>query len=104
MDSNACLLPGYLLVNELQKAYPDAAPHWRLSRQFSDYVERFRACAQMVSVVGQEHMRPIVEHSGCPEHLVNPWKLDPLTLRFTLKGTLPYRTELLSKQTGRVSL
>lgn len=87
MDRDACLLPGYLLVNELQKAYPDC-PHWRLSSLFSDYVESFRACAQMVSIIGQNEMRPVVEHSGCPEHLVNPWKLDPLSLRFNLKGTV----------------
>lgn len=85
MDRDTCLLPGYLLVNELQKAYPDC-PHWRLSALFSDYVESFRACAQMVSIIGQNEMRPVVEHSGCPEHLVNPWKLDPVTLRFNLKG------------------
>jgi mediator of RNA polymerase II transcription subunit 23 len=99
MDRNACLLPGYLLVNELQKAYPDC-PHWRLAALFSDYVDSFRACAQMVSIVGQAEMRPVVEHSGCPEHLVNPWKLDPCTLKFTIKGTLPYSSELLEKQTG----
>lgn len=81
IDRDACLLPGYLLVNELQKAYPDC-PHWRLSALFSDYVDSFRACAQMVSVVGHAEMRPVVEHSGCPEHLVNPWKLDPCTLRY----------------------
>ncbi|XP_065161273.1 mediator of RNA polymerase II transcription subunit 23 [Atheta coriaria] len=99
MDRNVCLLPGYLLVNELQKAYPDC-PHWRLSSLFSTYIDSFRACAQMVSIVGQAEMRPVVEHSGCPEHLVNPWKLDPITLRFTLKGTLPYTNDLMSKQTG----
>ncbi|KAJ8970204.1 hypothetical protein NQ314_001351 [Rhamnusium bicolor] len=76
MDRNACLLPGYLLVNELQKAYPDC-PHWRLAALFSDYVDSFRACAQMVSIVGQAEMRPVVEHS-----------------------TLPYAPELLEKQTG----
>lgn len=82
MDRNASLVPGYLLVNELQKAYPNDCPHWRLSELFSDYIESFRACAQMVSIVGHAKMRPVVEHSGCPEHLVNPWKLDPLTLRY----------------------
>ncbi|XP_018325242.1 mediator of RNA polymerase II transcription subunit 23 [Agrilus planipennis] len=100
MDRNACLLPSYLLVNELQKAYPDNYPHWCLSSLFSDYVESFRDCAQMVSIIGHTEMRPVVEHSGCPEHLVNPWKLDPTTLRFTLKGILPYAPELLEKQTG----
>lgn len=99
MDRDACLLPGYLLVNELQKAYPDC-PHWRLAALFSDYVDSFRACAQMVSIVGQADMRPVVEHGGCPEHLVNPWKLDPLTLKFCLRGTLPYAPELLERQTG----
>ncbi|KAB0793141.1 hypothetical protein PPYR_12761 [Photinus pyralis] len=100
MDRDASLLPGYLLVNELQKAYPDDCPHWRLARLFSDYILSFRGCAQMVSVIGQAEMRPVVEHSGQPEHLVNPWKLDPITLRFTLKGTLPYSPDLLVKQTG----
>lgn len=85
MDRNACLLPGYLLVNDLQKAYPEC-PHWRMAALFSDYVASFRACAQMVSIIGQAEMRPVVEHSGCHEHLVNHWKLDPLTLRFSLKG------------------
>ena len=99
MDREACLLPGYLLVNELQKAYSEP-PHWRLAEYFSNYVASFRQCAQMVSVIGHAEMRPVVEHSGCPEHLVNPWKLDPSTLRFSLKGTLPYEPELLEKQTG----
>lgn len=121
MDRNACLLPGYLLVNEIQKAYPDnhSYPHWvscnhldrtttnnsvyvlqKFAKLFSNYVESFRPCAQMVSIVGHSRMRPVVEHSGCPEHLVNPWKLDPTTLKFSLKGTLPYAPELLEKQTG----
>nr|CAI5826621.1 unnamed protein product [Callosobruchus analis] len=99
MDRDACLLPGYLLVNELQKAYPDC-PHWRLSDLFSDYVDSFRACAQMVSIVGQNEMRPVVEHSGCPDHPVNPWKLDPQTLKFSVKGILPFEPEHQEKQTG----
>lgn len=99
MNRNACLLPGYLLVNELQKVYSEC-PHWSLAALFSDYIESFRPCAQMLSIVGHSQMRPVVEHSGCPEHLVNPWKLDPLNLRFALKGTLPYESELLEKQTG----
>lgn len=102
MNRNACLLPGYLLVNEIQKAYPDnhSYPHWKFAKLFSDYVESFRPCAQMVSIVGHSKMRPVVEHSGCPDHLVNPWKLDPTSLKFSLKGTLPYAPELLEKQTG----
>lgn len=99
MERNACLLPGYLLVNDLQKAYPNCYPHWRLAQLFSDYTESFRPCAQMVSVIGQAEMRPVVEHTGQPEHLVTPWKLDPITLRFNLKGILPFSPELLEKQT-----
>lgn len=99
MDRDASLLPGYMLVNELQKAYP-GSPHWLLSSLFDNYINSFRACAQMVSIVGHAEMRPVVEHSGCPEHLVNPWRLDPSTLRFSLKGTLPYNPKLLEKQTG----
>lgn len=100
MDREACLLPGYLLANELQKAYSDDCPHWLLAKEFSDYIESFRNCAQMVSIIGQSEMRPVVEHSGQPEHVVNPWKLDSATLRFTLKGILPYSSKLLQKQTG----
>lgn len=40
----------------------------------------------MLTIIGHSEMRPVVEHSGCPELLVNPWKLDPSTLRFALKG------------------
>nr|XP_022905695.1 mediator of RNA polymerase II transcription subunit 23 isoform X1 [Onthophagus taurus] len=99
MDRDQCLLPGYLLVNELQKSYSEF-PHWRLSGLFIKYIESFRFCAQMVSVIGHGEMRPVVEHSGCPEHLVNPWKLDPITLRYTIKGTLPYEPDVLQKQSG----
>lgn len=99
MDRNACLIPGYLLVNEIQKGYP-VCPHWRLAGLFNDYVDSFRACAQMVSIIGQSEMRPVVEHSGCPEHVVNQWKIDSCNLRFSLKGTLPYEPSLLEKQTG----
>ncbi|XP_044767025.1 mediator of RNA polymerase II transcription subunit 23 [Coccinella septempunctata] len=100
VDRDACLLPGYLLVNELQKSYPEC-PHWCLSSLFSDYIDSFRALVQMVSIVGMSEMRPVVDHSGYPpEHLINSWKLDPTSLRFTLKGILPYPPELLEKQTG----
>lgn len=31
---------------------------------------------------------------------INSWKLDPLTLKFQLKGALPYSPELLEPQPG----
>ncbi|XP_066992222.1 mediator of RNA polymerase II transcription subunit 23 isoform X2 [Anabrus simplex] len=100
-DRNACLLPGYFIVNEIQKAYPDNKnwPHW-LAHLLSSFVESFRPTAQMVSIIGHSKMLPVVEHSGYADHLINPWKLDPTTLKFTLKGNLPYDQELLERQTG----
>lgn len=54
----------------------------------------------MVSIIGHSHMLPVVEHSGYADHLINPWRLDPATLKFSLKGNLPYDQELLKPQTG----
>ncbi|GFG29793.1 hypothetical protein Cfor_03295 [Coptotermes formosanus] len=101
-DRNACLLPGYFIVTEIQKAYPDSKnwPHWKLAHLLSSFVESFRATAQMVSIIGHSRMLPVVEHSGYADHLINPWKLDPSTLKFSLKGNLPYDHELLEPQTG----
>lgn len=96
---DACLIPAYLLANELQKGYPES-PHWRLTTLIHDFVGSFRNCTQMVSIIGHHEMRPIVEHSGMPEHLIGPWKLDPMTLKFNLKGTLPYNKQVLDKQTA----
>lgn len=101
-DRNACLLPGYFIVTEIQKAYPENKnwPHWKLAHLLSSFVESFRATAQMVSIIGHSKMLPVVEHSGYADHLINPWKLDLFTLKFTLKGHLPYDRELLEPQTG----
>ncbi|KAH1002628.1 hypothetical protein HUJ04_008697 [Dendroctonus ponderosae] len=99
LDRDVCLLPGYLLTNELQKIYSEC-PHWTVASMFTDYVESFRPCAQMVSIIGHSQMRPVIEQSGCPDYVANPWKLDPITLRFALKGTLPYDPELTDKQVG----
>ncbi|XP_046734323.1 mediator of RNA polymerase II transcription subunit 23 [Diprion similis] len=100
-DRNACLLPGYFIVNEIQKAYPDNKnwPHWKLAKLLSGFVESFRATAQMVSIIGHSKMLPVVEHSGYADHVINPWRLDPTTLKFSLKGNLPYDQDLLKPQT-----
>ncbi|KAH0954985.1 hypothetical protein HN011_002731 [Eciton burchellii] len=100
-DRNACLLPGYFIVNEIQKAYPDGKnwPHWKLAKLLSNFVESFRNTAQMVSIVGHSKMLPVVEHTGYADHLINPWLLDPTTLKFSLKGNLPYDADLLKPQT-----
>lgn len=42
-------------------------------------------------------MLPVVEHAGLPDSL-SPWKLDPTSLKISLKGILPYDKELLEPQ------
>ena len=45
-------------------------------------------------------MLPIVEHTGYSDHLVSQWLLDRNTLQLSLKGSLPYDSELLKPQTN----
>ncbi|XP_037789098.1 mediator of RNA polymerase II transcription subunit 23-like isoform X2 [Penaeus monodon] len=101
-DRNASLLPGYFIVNELLKLYPDYKnwPHWSMSSLLTDFIDKFRRAAQMLSIVGRPKLRPIVEHSGQNSPSINSWKLDSLTLKFQLKGALPYSPELLEAQPG----
>lgn len=65
----------------------------------SNFVESFRGAAQMTSMIGHSSMLPVVEHSGYGDHLIIPWKLDPNTLKLTLKGNIPYPKQLLLPQT-----
>lgn len=95
-DRNACLLPAYFIANEIQKSGP---LHWKISELTTNFVEDFRNIAQMVSIIGHSHMLPIVEHFGYTESLINPWRLDSTTLKFTLRGILPYDSELSQPQT-----
>lgn len=94
-DRNACLLPAYFIANEIQKSGP---LHWKISQLTCSFVEDFRNIAQMVSIIGHVHMLPIVEHFGYTESLINPWKLDLNTLKFTHRGILPYDPELYQPQ------
>uniref|UniRef100_T1J7Z5 Mediator of RNA polymerase II transcription subunit 23 n=1 Tax=Strigamia maritima TaxID=126957 RepID=T1J7Z5_STRMM len=88
-DRNACLLPSYFIINEIQKYYPDYKnwPHWRLSKLMSEFVDSFRHTAQMVSVIGRSKLLPVVGHSNA---IGNVWKLEPTSLKFSLRGLLPY--------------
>ncbi|XP_059618578.1 mediator of RNA polymerase II transcription subunit 23 [Phlebotomus argentipes] len=98
-DRNACLLPAYFIANEIQKTEcPET--HWKMARLMATFVEEFRNTAQMLTIIGHSQMLPIVEHFGYADHLINPWRLDRNTLKFTLKGILPYDTDLLQPQTG----
>ncbi|XP_037867967.1 mediator of RNA polymerase II transcription subunit 23 [Bombyx mori] len=103
-DRNASLLPAYFIVTEIQKDYPDNNhwPHWQLAKLLTSFVESTKPCAQMVSIIGHSNMLPVVEFSGFADHLVNPWRLDPTTLKFSLKGNLPYDDELLKPQIGLI--
>jgi len=98
-DRNTCLLPAYFIVNEILKNYPEKRqfPHWKLSQLLSDFVDGFQPIAQMVTVIGRSRMLPVVEHSHSGHSLLS-WKLDPLTLRFVVKGNLPYDKELMIPQ------
>lgn len=62
-------------------------------------MDSFRDTAQMVSIIGHSSMRPVVEHSGYADHVINPWKLETASLKFSLKGNLPYVRSLLEPQT-----
>merc|ERR1712106_556087 len=74
-DRNSSLLPGYFIVNELLKLYPDYKnwPHWKLASLLTDFVDKFRRAAQMLSVVGRTKLRPIVEHSGHQSPSIHSW-------------------------------
>ena len=65
-DRNAALLPGYFIVNEILKSYPEnpAWPHWALVPMVSDFLNSFRPTAQMVTLINRHRMRPIVEQTG----------------------------------------
>ncbi|XP_014210784.1 mediator of RNA polymerase II transcription subunit 23-like isoform X2 [Copidosoma floridanum] len=98
-DRNACLLPSYLIINELQKLPENNEwPHW-LKKLISNFIESFRHVVQMISIVGHSKMLPVVEHSGYGDHLVVPWVLERDTLQFKFRGFLPYDAEMLKPQT-----
>ena len=52
-DRNSALLPGYFIVNEILKSYPENPtwPHQHLVPLVSDFLNSFRPPAQMVSSV-----------------------------------------------------
>ncbi|KAM6324076.1 mediator of RNA polymerase II transcription subunit 23 isoform 6-T6 [Aegotheles albertisi] len=88
LERNACLLPAYFAVTEIRKLYPEGKlPHWLLGNLVSDFVDTFRPTARINSICGRCTLLPVVNNSGA---MCNSWKLDPTTLRFPLKGLLPY--------------
>ena len=104
-DRNAALLPGYFIVNEILKSYPENKnwPHLMFVPMVSAFLNSFRPTAQMVTSINKQCMRPIVETSG-RSHTVSTWKLDAHTLKFLLKSNntydriLPYSKQIISPQ------
>ncbi|TRY84462.1 hypothetical protein DNTS_035817 [Danionella cerebrum] len=98
LDRNACLLPAYFAVTEIRKLYPEGMlSHWLLGSLISDFVDSFRPTARINSICGRCSLLPVVNNSGA---ICNSWKLDPSTLRFPLRGMLPYDKDLFEPQTG----
>jgi mediator of RNA polymerase II transcription subunit 23 len=99
-DRNACLLPAYFIITELQKQ-ENAEVHWKISSLTSNFIEEFVNLAQMLSIIGHSSMYPILEPASASGYGdLNPWRLD-LNLKFTtLKGNLPYDPELTQPQVG----
>uniref|UniRef100_A0A7N8Y729 Mediator of RNA polymerase II transcription subunit 23 n=1 Tax=Mastacembelus armatus TaxID=205130 RepID=A0A7N8Y729_9TELE len=114
LDRNACLLPAYFAIAEIRKLYPEGQlSHWLLGSLISDFEDSFRPTARINSIcLGRVlvvpnffHLRimeatvllPVVNNSGA---ICNSWKLDPATLRFPLRGMLPFDKDLFEPQTG----
>ncbi|KAJ7421364.1 hypothetical protein BTVI_18632 [Pitangus sulphuratus] len=68
-----------------------------LGNLVSDFVDTFRPTARINSICGRCSLLPVVNNSGA---MCNSWKLDPTTLRFPLKGLLPYDKDLFEPQTA----
>lgn len=67
------------------------------------FIEEFVNLAQMLTIIGHSSMYPILEPASAAGYgeATNPWRLDPNTLKFTtLKGNLPYDSELTQPQIG----
>ncbi len=105
-DRNAALLPGYFIVNEILKSYPEnkSWPHPSFVPLVASFLDSFRPTAQMVTSLHKHRMRPVVEQTG-KAHSVSTWRLDPNSLKFLLKvnqtyeRTLPYERQVIEPQT-----
>jgi mediator of RNA polymerase II transcription subunit 23 len=97
-DRKTCLLPAYFIITEIQKQ-ENSEVHWKISSLTTNFIEEFVNLAQMLSIIGHSKMVPILEpanYYGADN--VNPWRLDPNLKFTTLKGNLPYDSELTQPQ------
>jgi len=101
LDREACLLPAYLSLDELQKKITQGnAPVWKFAELFYHFIESFRPTAQIFSIVNRPDLLPVV---GCSTCQGNPsWRLDAISAKFQLKGLLPYKDKLKEPQVGQV--
>ncbi|KRZ53019.1 Serine--tRNA ligase, cytoplasmic [Trichinella nativa] len=97
-DRKNNLLPAYFVITEIIKNLPEQRcfSHWRMADCFTEIIESFRPLAQLNSVCGRTFMTPIPGHVGFYFNAF--WKLEALSLRFPLKGLLPYSQDLLNPQ------
>uniref|UniRef100_A0A6G1S8A1 Mediator of RNA polymerase II transcription subunit 23 n=1 Tax=Aceria tosichella TaxID=561515 RepID=A0A6G1S8A1_9ACAR len=101
LDREACLLPAYLGLDELQKRITQgSAPVWKFAELFYHFIESFRQTAQIFSIINRPDLLPIVGYSLIQSN--TSWRLDPISAKFQLKGLLPYRDKLKEPQVGQV--
>lgn len=101
LDREACLLPAYLSLDELQKRITQGnAPVWKFAELFYHFIESFRPTAQIFSIINRPDLLPVVGYSTCQGN--TSWRLDPISAKFQLKGLLPYRDKLKEPQVGQV--
>lgn len=101
LDREACLLPAYLGLDELQKKITQgSAPVWKFAELFYHFIESFRPTAQIFSIINRPELLPVV---GFSNYQTNPsWRLDPISAKFQLKGLLPYKDKFKEPQSGQV--
>lgn len=101
LDREACLLPAYLGLDELQKKISQGnAPVWKFAELFYQFIETFRPTAQIFSIINRTELLPIVGYSNPMTN--SSWRLDPISAKFQLKGLLPYRDKLKEPQARQV--
>jgi mediator of RNA polymerase II transcription subunit 23 len=101
LDREACLLPAYLGLDELQKRITQgSAPVWKFAELFYHFIESFRQTAQIFSIINRPDLLPVVGYSFLQSN--TSWRLDPISAKFQLKGLLPYRDKLKEPQVGQV--
>ncbi|KAK2720548.1 hypothetical protein QYM36_004432, partial [Artemia franciscana] len=68
--------------------------------QAHSVIDSFRPLAQMLSVIGRPSLLPIIDHSLQVGQYA--WKMEHGTMKFCLKGNLPYDKEYTAAQTNLI--